>query len=490
MTRHASSVGPASADLPTRGAPFPLAAFPEWLGVYVADVAAALQAPLDMPAAFALGALATAGARLASINPHGTHFEPLNLFVGLVAPPGSKKSACVKAFLKPIAAWERELVIATAPDRRKANLDRERLLRELETAKNTDDWHHAEDLTETLADTPVKPEPQLTTSDVTAQKLASLLASHRFMAIFSAEPTIFPTMLGRWAKGSASSELDVFLQGHAGDAIKVDRVGRDSESVEEPRLTVAIALQPEALKSLTGADAAGRGLLARFLWILPADVRGTAKVKNAKDIPQAHQSAFENGLRAMLEREPHATPLTLSADAEEAWCTFADDFELRIGPGGDMRDLHGWGEKFRGAVARIAGLLHLAEQGTGSKVGLETLRRAIAIGGWLEGHALAAWGLMNLRADVRDANEIVEVVRRNEWERFSRQKLHQALKDRTRFKTVRALEVGLALLVKQGWLTAWAQEKREGRPSPGFDVHPSVHREGFEGFESLSGGAK
>jgi len=48
-------------------------AFPrrEWLGSYVASVAASLQVPLSMSAAFGLGALSTAGAGKAKANPYG-----------------------------------------------------------------------------------------------------------------------------------------------------------------------------------------------------------------------------------------------------------------------------------------------------------------------------------------------------------------------------------------------------------------------------------
>lgn len=154
-----------------------------------------------------------------------------------------------------------------------------------------------------------------------------------------------------------------------------------------------------------------------------------------------------------------------------------------------MRDLHGWGEKFRGAVARIAGLLHLAESG-GLVVELETLDRAIAIGGWFESHAHAAFDLMGLKAELRDAREILEVIRREEWTIVVRRELHQKLKDRNRFKEVSALDLGLRTLVKAGWLAPLESKKRSGRPSPAFTVDPAIHREGFEGFESLSGGAK
>lgn len=467
---------------------FPLAALPEWLGVYVGDVAQSLQVPADMPAAFALGVMATAAARLGTIRPFGDHVEPLNLFVALVAPPGMKKSACANHFLKAVHAYERELVEQGASERRAAALTRERLEQELETAKRDGSWGVAERLTAELEDTPVPVEPQLTTADVTAQKLASLLAAHGCMSIISAEPSVLPTMLGRWANGKASTELEVFLAGHAGDAIKVDRQGRDSEFIEEPRLSMAIALQPEALRGLAGAETAGRGLLARFLYVIAPDVRGTQRLRDARAIPSAHRRAFEAGLRAMLSASPLQESLQLSDTASQTWELFVDGFEPRLSPGGDMRDLHGWGEKYRGHVARIAGAIHLAEGLTARPVDDDTLKRAICIGQWCEAHALDAFGLMNLRADVREANEILEVVIRSEWDTVSRRQLHQALKGRASFKKARDLERGLNALIERGWFTARrVGEPKAGRPQVVFDVHPEVH---FEDFEGLSGGLK
>lgn len=468
---------------------FPLDALPEWLGVYVSDVARTLQVPVDMPAACALGLLGVAGARLADVNPFADHLEPLNLFVALIAPPGQKKSACLSAFFKPVDVFERRLQLQQAPTRRLAALQRERLEHELEAAKRAGEWSTAEALSAELDGAPRPVEPRLTTADVTAQRLAGLLAEHRCMAVVSAEPAVIPTMLGRWANGKATTELDVFLQGHAGDAIKVDRQGRPSERVENPRLSLVVMLQPEALRSLSNAETAGRGLLARFLYVDAPDVRGSARLRDGAPVPSEHRAAFEAGLEALLSAKPLVAPLRFDAEATNAWVDFCDTFERRLAPAGDMRDFHGWGEKFRGHVARIAGGLHLANAHGSEPVSATTLGNAIAIGRWLEGHARHAFVRMNLNAEVREANVILEVIIREEWLTTTRRQLHQKLRNRTGFKQSRDLERGLDALVRASWLTPRTTKSsdRGGRPSMVFDVHAEVHSEGFEG---LSGGLK
>jgi replicative DNA helicase len=464
----------------------PLEAFPPWLGEYLGHVAASLQVPHEMVTAIGLGLLAVVAARLGCINPFNDHEEPLNLFVALVAPPGQKKSAVFKAFFAPLYAFEREMVQRGAPERRRAARERAKLERELDGAKNEGDEHRLAELDEQLAAMAHCVEPKLTTSDVTAQKLASLLVEYKQMAVVSAEPNFIQTVLGRWANGRATTEMEVFLQGHAGDAIKVDRQGRPSQAVENPRLSLVVGLQPEALKSLSGAETVGRGLLARFLIVNAPDVRGTSSLRAAKAVPKAVSTVFEQGLRAMLEAKALTSPIVLSQKAQARWVDFHDGFESRLRSDGDMRDMHGWGEKYRGHVARIAGILHLAEGRGAQALQTETLDRAILLGNWLIPHAQQAFIDMRLVREVRVANDILEVVRREEWHSFSKRQLHQKVKDRNAYRKVKDVELGIDALIRKSWLTQRVSpEPSVGRPTLLFDVHPDVHSEGFEG---LSGG--
>ena len=82
---------------------------------------------------------------------------------------------------------------------------------------------------------------------------------------------MFDQMAGRYNQ-AAGPNLGVYLKGHAGDLLKVDRRGRPPEYVERPCLTIGLAVQPEVLRGLAGRPGfGGRGLLARFLYSLPAE---------------------------------------------------------------------------------------------------------------------------------------------------------------------------------------------------------------------------
>ena len=44
--------------------------------------------------------------------------------------------------------------------------------------------------------------------------------------------------------------IDVLLKGHSGDSIRVDRIGRNSESIMNPSLSVLLAVQPNVLSGM------------------------------------------------------------------------------------------------------------------------------------------------------------------------------------------------------------------------------------------------
>lgn len=89
--------------------------------------------------------------------------------------------------------------------------------------------------------------PRLVADDVTPEAVASLLAEQGGrLAVLSAEGGILATLAGRY---SGAPNLEVFLKGHAGDLLRVDRKGRpDSRrrrsspfSIEEVQRILAAA---------------------------------------------------------------------------------------------------------------------------------------------------------------------------------------------------------------------------------------------------------
>jgi len=88
------------------------------------------------------------------------------------------------------------------------------------------------------------------------------------LGIFSAEGGIFAIFAGRYADNKPVN--DVFLKAHVGDMIKVHRVGRESEYIERPAITMGLCIQPTILENLGHKRLLqDSGLLARFLFAMP-----------------------------------------------------------------------------------------------------------------------------------------------------------------------------------------------------------------------------
>jgi hypothetical protein len=68
--------------------------------------------------------------------------------------------------------------------------------------------------------------------DVTAEALTSFLAEQGGRAaVISTEGGIFDIIAGRYSK---SPNMDIYLKGHSGDEVRVDRKGRPPDSFPGP----------------------------------------------------------------------------------------------------------------------------------------------------------------------------------------------------------------------------------------------------------------
>jgi replicative DNA helicase len=492
------------APAPLRAVPelpsFPVDALPDWLAAYVKAEATATQTPVDLPGMLALDTLATAAGGLARVQVRLGFQEPLNLFTVAALPPGARKSAVFADMTRPLATFDRDearrmqAVILQEVTARKVA---ERAAEQAEaaagkaTGQNRDRLlAEAVDAAARAAAIHVPPTPRMLADDATPEALASLLAEHGRIALLSPEGGVFEMMAGRYQTGGPN--LDVYLKGHAGDALRVDRKGRPAEFVDRPALTIGLAVQPEVLRALRDRPGLrGRGLPARFLYALPPNTVGRRQV-GASPVPAEVADRYRTNLQALCrslldEREAAQLldpdgllVLVLDGEAEAALRAFEAELEPRLDPdGGDLGHVADWASKLVGATARIAGLLHLAEHlrdGWGNPVGVAQVRAAISIARYLIDHALAAFDLMGSDPTLDDARYLLRWIERTGPERFTRRDLHVAL-PRGRFPKVDALDAPLALLEAHGYVRKEEAEPRPGPgrpPSPTYTVNPGL----------------
>jgi hypothetical protein len=473
---------------------FPVEVLPAWVGEYVAAVATATQTPPDLAGMLALAVLATVAAGAVEVQARPGWREPLCLFVAVGMDAGTRKSGVFAALTRPVAEFEREQATTALPGITETATLRRIADQAAATAEAAASKAPASQQEEAKAEAiaraaeaaglDVPPIPRWLVDDATPEALAGLLATYGRIALLSPEGDVFDQMAGRYNQGSGPN-LGVYLKGHAGDLLKVDRRGRPSEYVERPCLTIGLAVQPEVLRGLAGRPGfGGRGLLARFLYSLPPSLVGRRQV-GAPSVPQPVTDRYALELQALAASlnapagEDGPAVLTLDAQAGEQLLGFERELEPRLAAGsGDLAHLAGWAAKLAGATCRLAALLHLAghlRDGWARPISADTFAGAVRLAGYLVEHARAVFDLMGADPRGDDARWLLDWISRANLAQFTRRDAHAAA-PRGRFPKATSLDPALSLLEEHGWLRrvdADPVRPRGGRPaSPRFLVNP------------------
>lgn len=472
--------------------PFPVDVLPAWVGRMVSAVTEFTQTPPDLAGCIALAALSTAAGGRADVEVRGSWREPANLFTVVVLPPGSRKSAVFAALIRPLLSAEAALVEQTKSSIVEADLALRVAVKAADRAANAAAAADPAGRDRLLADATaaamaaeaitVPPLPRLVADDITSEQAASLLAEQGGrLAVLSPEGGIFATLAGRY---SGAPNLEVFLKGHAGDMLRVDRRSRPAEHVDRPALTLGLAVQPEVLRDIAQMPGfRGKGLLGRILFAVPENTVGRRRI-GADPIPHATAEAYTDNLGALvlsLAARRDAAVLSLTAEANERVLAIERDIEPRLAPAGTWAHIVDWGSKYAGAVARLAGLLHLAEHmqdGSGKPIDGDTLDRAAALGRYFADHALAAFDDMGADPLIDDARHVLAWIERTSTERFTKRDLFTAMA-RGRFRKAADLDPVLNLLTGHGYLRTAPAPERQGAgrtPSPAWLVHPDAIR--------------
>lgn len=469
--------------------PLPVHLWPERIRDYAAGVSAATETPPDLAAVLALGAVATSVQTLANVRIKPGYLEPLNLYAAAGLPPALRKSAVFKMITRPFVAWESDQRHKIQPEIKKAEAllrthnDRMKELRK-QAAKAKDD-SEAQELAEQLAElelnAPVVPKvPRAFTGDVTTEALAILMGDNAESgALMSSEGGIFETMAGRYANNVPN--IDLYLQAHAGDPVRIDRSGKPPLQMDNPRLSMVLAVQPDVLRSLSNKPGfAGRGLLGRFLYVVPPSNLGQ-RSGQAEELNPFVEMEYQNLIRELLDasrKHPEKRhTIDLSRGALDAWEAFWRDIEGHLGEGGMFEHCLDWAGKLPGAVARIAGVLHFARhgrEGTQGPVSVEDMNAAIATGRALITHALNVYGMMAADPDVEDAKAILRWVKRKGLAEFTERDCHRG--NQSKFPRAADLQAGLGLLAERGYIRkVQPLNDGTGRPKgPLIQVNPAV----------------
>jgi hypothetical protein len=481
---------------------FPIDALPLCVRRWVESTTIALQVPVDLPAAMALGTLGAAvgGSVQVELRPPDW-VEPINLWIAVVLPSGERKSPTVEAAVRPLEAVERDRVeasrlsVLTAQDLYEVAEKRlQKAIGKAGAAEKAADRHVEEERVRSLRaelEEMDRPElPRLLADNSTPEALVSLIATHTRMGVVSSEGGLFDLLAGRYSKGQP--KLEDVLKAYSGETVRVDRVNRPPEYVERPILSLAFAVQPVVLERVLELPAMReQGFLARFSFFMPVTALGHRQVDPPPPaVPESVTTEWDQLVRSLAwytgdrtdATDTTSLSLRLSEDARSRFQAFRAKLEPRLDPErGDLFVASDWVGKHEGRVGRIAGLCHLVEQGDRAMevpISYDTMDRAIAIGDYLVEHALAALDVHGPGGEDRGrAREVLRWVRRTKASYFTTRDATRGLHSQ-RFPDVDTVARVLRLLEDLGYLRRRAEPpsgSRGGRPpSPTWDVNPVV----------------
>ena len=420
------------------GPPFPVDVLPESVRDFVKAQAVALQVPPDLVGSLVLGVGAAAAAGRCIIRLNQEWHEPLNIFIVAVLPSGERKSPAFRAVTGPLEEQEQELAQTMRPEIEMRKAERDILEKELQIATTQAAKAKAEDeregsmgevasLTKFLAEFQVPRTPRLLADDATSEAVASLLAEQGGrIAVMSTEGGLFETLAGRYAEGVLN--IDVYLKGFSGDPLRVDRKSRPPEFVRKPALSLCLTVQPCVIRDLAAKRGfRGRGLLARFLYSIPQSRVGY-RSNTAPPVPDEVRQRWHRTVKDMLklpdppEGSEHA--LRLSPEGHDAFQEYRDEVERQLRPGADLSDIADWGNKLAGAVARLAGILHLFRHAGETKpwdipIAKSTVEAAIHLGNYFAAHAGVAFGMMGADAMIEKARRLWASIQRHQFDQFT-----------------------------------------------------------------------
>lgn len=479
-----------AAELPA----WPRDVLPEPLESFVLALSEATETPVELPAMMVLPSVAAAAQGRFVVRVKPGYQEPVNIWTATALKPGNRKTAVVLACLEPLLGYERAKDLELAPIIRKAESDKKTAEARVaslraKAAKEQDDFeydllrHEVARMEAAIIEPPKA--PRLVSDDCTPEQLGVLMSEHNGrISSMSDEAGIFELMAGRYSQGIPN--LDVYLKGHAGSHLIVDRGSRPPIHISNPCLTIGISPQPSVLTGLASKPGfRGRGLLARFLWALPPSNLGT-RTGGGNAVPESIRGRYAAMLESILSlptaSEPDGTPspyvLPFSHAAYAVWFDFWKRTERGMAEGGRFEHVTDWAGKLPGAVARIAGLLHVARYAhdgpQGREIGQADVEAAIMIGDVLSAHALAVFGLMGADESLDGARAILRWIRRTGRESFTAGECYR--ENRARFKNPDEVPPCLATLEGHECVRLLPSEPnpRRGRPGRAYVVNPRL----------------
>jgi putative DNA primase/helicase len=403
--------------------PYPLDALPDTLRAAVVEVQAFTKAPIPLVTSSALAALSLAVQAHSDVKRAENLSGPVGLFLLTIADSGERKSTCDSFFMQAIRDYESQQTELSKPlikDHQaamdaweaKRNGIKEKIRQHAKTGKSTQDQEAA--LRDLEHDKPEPPRvPRLIYGDATPEALKwNLAKGWPSGGVVSSEAGLVFGAHGM-GKDSVMRNLATLNQLWDGMDIATERRTSESFTVRGARLTIALQVQGETLRSFfdrSGGLARGTGFMARFLIACPESTQGYRPFSEAPESWPA-LARFNQRITEILEQEVTIDEdgalspalFSLPGDTKDAWVVFHDAIENELRSGGELYDVRDVASKTADNAARIAALFQFLEHGPGHAISLEAFNGASRIAAWHLHEARRFFGELALPMELADA---------------------------------------------------------------------------------------
>jgi hypothetical protein len=471
-------------------------ALPGIIGEFAEAVSRETETPLELAAGMLFVVIAACVQGLVKIQVKPGYSEPLAFWTFAPMPPATRKSQVLKRITAPLTEWERRQRAEMEPLIEARRIDRENIQARIKALRGRygkaerDQLPGIADEIKELSNS-MEPEliaPQIWAQDCTPENAGQIMArNNERLTVLAAEGGILDTLGGRYSAGVAN--LDLFLQGYSGDAVKVNRTTRDDIHLNTPTLSMGLMPQPDVIQGMAAKqEFKGRGFIGRPFYMIPESNLG-ARTLDSEPIPERVKLSYYQTIEKLLDIQPIEHPdgttgphtLSLSPEAFREWRDFYMTIEHDLADGGRYEHCRDWAGKTPGRAARLAGLLHCAMNPVEPwryPVRLETMEQALDITAASISHALAVFNLMGADPAIESAGRVLNWITRYQYQTFTKKQAFDAL--RGTFTRAAMLDEPLAVLMERNYIRPMVEtEKKPGRKSEAYQVNPAVLKGGI-----------
>ena len=459
------------------------AKLPPVLGDFCRGISCELQVPEETVLASALAVIATCAQSTYSVELYGTSaVQPTNLFIMSPMQQVRRKRATLKACLAPVRVWEEAQAREVGPEITKENIQKmiaKRAIRKLSREAVDAQVARKEEVLQELVRQICALQTSLYEGAVVPRLVTDTLAGledamheqHDTFTLASASDNSLDIL------SAASSRSAKSLVAKAWDADRHDVNRKDRAYSMWPRLSMALAPQPDALADPKKVKILqSRGLATRFIYFMPIERTFGEETRAPKEVVEAFFRRVLRILPASWNKPEEARTLTLSRNADLLWRDYQKRADrLCQGLAAPMQE---WTTIFASdVVGRIAALFHLVScdnPRTNLVISAEEMAQALALGDLLFEHARAAFALMLQDNPEDSARKVLYAVSSSGWSVFSARECFQSLKGQGCFRTMKPLNTALEALIEHGYIRTISVPGKSGRPMVRYELNPAV----------------